>query len=96
MVKPEVALKALAYVFGRIGRCIQSGGRRMLRLALTQSPHYNLVLPEREGKQGSKEAHRLLMSALRKKGTPNDEGKYVAYYTNSKRCDAKRKRRAGR
>lgn len=56
------ALDRLAYVFGRIGRCIASGGRRMERMALQE--RMKLKRPDKEGRQSPKGEHKQIIQAM--------------------------------
>ncbi len=67
---PREGLDALSYAFGRIGRCINSGGRRIQRLE--ESQRYVLKRPDVEGRFSPRGSFKQVIAGLRGRGTPND------------------------
>lgn len=63
MITPAEGMKRLAYFFGRLGRCIKSGGRRQLRMEL-QATH-KLHKPDREGRQTAKGSFKEIITAMK-------------------------------
>lgn len=86
---PREALDALGHAFGRIGRAIDCGGRRMQRLAEQERLRTlgRLRRPDVEGRRSRKGSFKLVIRALRSIGTPNENGVY------QKESKAERKRR---
>lgn len=69
--------EGLALVFGRIGRAIATGGRRITRLEIEASKHRRLTRPDVEGRiHGLKGIFKQTTRALRMRGIPNENGTY--------------------